>query len=96
MRVIETTAHIGDDGMLRLEMPLEQRNEDVRIAVVVESAPLRSPKPEAIVDKWAAIRAQAGASSLRVPPPGVDNPGPVEPVTLPGPSASEMLISDRR
>lgn len=38
MRVIETTAHIGDDGMLRLEIPTEQRNRDVQIALVVESA----------------------------------------------------------
>ena len=96
MRVIETTAHIGDDGMLRLEMPLEQRNEDVRVAVVVASAPLRSITPEAVVDRWASIRVEAGACGLRVPPPGVDNPGPVEPGRLPWPSASEMLISDRR
>ena len=38
MRDFETTAHVGDDGMLRLEVPLEQRNQDVRVAVVVEAA----------------------------------------------------------
>ena len=96
MRVIETTAHIGNDGMLRLEMPLDQPNQDVRVAVVVESAPPFASAPEAIADKWVSIRGQAGVSGLRVPPPGLDNPGPVEPVTLPGLSASQMLINDCR
>ena len=96
MRVIETTAHVGDDGMLRLEMPLEQRNQDVRVAIVVESAPYQSPASSPMADKWATVRERADAAGLRVPPSGMDNPGPVEPVTLPGPSASQMLINDRR
>jgi len=37
MRVIETTGHIGSDGMLRLEVATEQRNQDVRVALVMES-----------------------------------------------------------
>ena len=96
MQVIETTAHVGEDGMLRLEMPLEQHNQDVRVAVVVESTPPRLPASVSTEDKWSAVRGKLGATGLRVPPPGVDNPGPVEPITLPGPSASQMLINDRR
>ena len=96
MQVIETTAHVGEDGMLRLEMPLEQRNQDVRVAVVVESTPPRLSASAATSDKWSSVRGQPGAAGLRVPPPGVDNPGPVEPVALPGPAASQMLVNDRR
>ena len=96
MRVIETTAHVGPDGMLRLEVPLDERNQDVRVAVVVESAPTRSSQPERSDDKWAAVRSQLEAAGFRVPPPGCTNSGPVNPIDLPGPSASEMLISDRR
>lgn len=58
MRVFETTAHIGDDGMLRLEVPLEQRNQDVRVAVVVESAqPAAAGGATAAVPIWEQFQA---------------------------------------
>jgi hypothetical protein len=94
MRVIETTAHVGPDGMLRLEVPLEQRSQDVRVAVVVEWTPTQQPNPTD--DRWASVRTRLAGTGIRVPPPGVDNCGPVDPVDLPGPSASEILINDRR
>jgi hypothetical protein len=94
MRVIETTAHVGSDGMLRLEVPLEQRDGDVQVAVVVESSPALPPTSAA--DKWAPIRSHLEAAGMRVPPPGLGNAGPIEPVSLPGPPASELLIRDRR
>ena len=96
MRVIETTAHVGPDGMLRLELPTGNPNQDLHVALVVE--PVRSPLAtcEQAQDRWASVRQRLEAAGLRVPPPGVQNAGPVEPVELPGMSASEMLIRDRR
>ncbi len=94
MKVIETTAHVGSDGMLRLEVPLQRRDQDVHVAVVVESP--ATPPPASAADRWAPLRTSLEAAGIRVPAPGVDNAGPVEPVSLPGPSASEMLIRDRR
>lgn len=82
--------------MLRLVVPLEQRSQDVRVALVVESTPERRPKPDQIDDPWASVRDGLTGTGIRVPAPGVNNCGPVEPVVLPGPSASEMLINDRR
>lgn len=96
MRVIETTAYVGSDGMLRLEVPLEQRSQDVRIALVVESPPLLMLKPGPIDDRWGSMRNRVAGTSIRLPAPGVTNGGPVEPVVLPGLSASETLINDRR
>jgi hypothetical protein len=92
MKIIETKAHVDADGMLRLEFAVEQRNQDVQVALIIESPAAPAPA----TDKWAATRAQLEAGGLRVPPPGLDNPGPVEPESLPGMSASEILIRDRR
>jgi hypothetical protein len=94
MRIIETTAHVGPDGMLRLQVPVEQPNRDVQVALVIESPPTPTPTP--VADRWAAVRARLEAGGIHVPPPGLDNPGSVEPESLPGPSASEILIRDRR
>jgi hypothetical protein len=94
MRVIETTAHVGSDGVLRLAVPVAQRDRDVHVALVVDSAgPAASASP---ADTWASVRPALEIAGIRVPPPGVDNPGAVKPLSLPGPSASEMLIRDRR
>jgi len=75
---------------------MEQRSQDVRVALVVESTPAQRPKSDQIDDRWASVRDRLAGTGIRVPAPGVENCGPVEPVVLPGPSASEMLINDRR
>jgi hypothetical protein len=96
MRVIETTAHVGSDGLLRLEVAIEQRNQNVRVAVVVESSSAQLPPPNGLEDAWAAVHARLEAGGVRVPSPGTDNAGPVKPVELPGTPASQLLIGDRR
>ena len=96
MRVIETTAHVGSDGMLRLEVPVEERERDVRVTVVMESPQPGLPNQASPVDRWASCRTKLESAGIRVPPPGVDNSGPVKAVVLPAPSASQVLISDRR
>jgi hypothetical protein len=82
--------------MLRLEVPVEQRDQDVHIAVVVESAGTTSSEAELVGDMWAPIRSQLESAGMRVPPPGCKNAGLVSPIELPGPAASAMLVSDRR
>ena len=94
MQVIETTAHVGPDGMLRLEVPTDQKNQDVQIALVVE--PVRPQMEGSTGDRWAPIRERLVAAGLSVPPPGLQNAGRVEPVELQGPTASEILVGDRR
>ena len=96
MRVIETTAHVGNDGLLRLEVPLDERNQDVRVTVVVES-PLPSAKEaDSIADPWAPYRAKLEASGVQVPPPGAWHPRHGDPLRFDGPSVSETLVKDRR
>ena len=56
MRIIETTAHIGSRRhAVRLEVPLEQRNQDVRVAVVVDTSPstlTSETSPPTEEDQW--------------------------------------------
>ena len=78
MRVIETTAYVGNDGMLRLEVPLDQRNQDVRIALVVESEPtpaISEPEPTMpIWDQFQRIVADATPEDVaRLPADGAKN-----------------------
>lgn len=96
MRVIETTAHVGSHGMLRSELPLEQYNQDVRLAVVVEAIVPLSNVVENPNDRWALVRDRMTASGFHIPPAGLENAGAVAPLELPGISASEMLVSERR
>ena len=93
MQIIEATAHVGGDGILRLEVPVAQRDRDVQVALVVESPPAPAAPG---VDKWAAVRARLEAGGIHVPPPGSGRLEPFELIALPGPTASEILIRDRR
>ena len=36
MTTIQTTAHIGRDGVLRLELPTDEREQDVEVTVLVQ------------------------------------------------------------
>lgn len=96
MTAIERTVYVGPDGMLRLEIPVKERNRDVAVVVVVHDEPAANRASDAREDSWAACRQKLEGAGMRVPPPGVTNAGPVVPVDLPGPPASEILIRDRR
>ncbi|MDD4888995.1 MAG: hypothetical protein PHU85_03625 [Phycisphaerae bacterium] len=93
--VIETTAHVGDDGILRLEIPVPERNQDVQVMVTISS-----PGPQ-VEDDWAELREKIRKNPelgkiFELPPPGRRKYVPFEPNEMPGPSASEILIRDRR
>lgn len=102
MATIETTANVGPDGVLRLEMPIGRAGQTVK--VVLEVLPqLPAPIPPAQLtpvaedDPWRDYRATpVEAEGIALPPPGRRKYRPVVPVDLPGPSASEILIRDRR
>jgi hypothetical protein len=96
MRVIETIARVGPDGMLRLELPVGQPNQDLQVALVVEPMQPRAPAAESLDDRWASVRGRLTAAGFSVPPPGLNPGAPAEPLELPGMSASEMLVRDRR
>ncbi len=96
MQVIETTAHVSPDGMLRLELQAGQPNQEVQVAVVVEPIPPQAPNSPQPDDRWASVREKFVAAGFRVPAPGLNNIAPIRPIELPGISASELLIGDRR
>lgn len=99
MRVIETTAYVGADGMLRLEVPLEQRDQDVRVALMVESQPPKvdaEPHSSSAHDPWASYREKLKGSGIQFPAPGSWTPRGSAPLRFEGRSASETLVGDRR
>lgn len=103
MVAIETSGHVDKDGMLRLEVPVPQRDRDVQVVVVVQTevppvaqteAPLAS---EAKDDPWAEWRKKKLPPWLKLPEPGSRHSTPPEPFDAgDGLSASDMLVEDRR
>jgi hypothetical protein len=93
MDTIETIAPIGPDGVLRLEVPVSEKNRDVDVTVVVR--PLDTSLPQK--GGSAGLRGGNGAS-IRLPSPGAWNQETVVPLDLgtSGLSAAEMLVRDRR
>jgi hypothetical protein len=101
MRVIETTARVGPDGILRLQVPIEQRDADVRVAAVVESAPPRPAMPltdvkSASNDPRARYRGQLRSAGVDVPKADSWSTRQAEPLRFEGPPASQTLVEDRR
>jgi hypothetical protein len=99
MTTIETTANVGSDGVLRLEVPIGQAGQALKIVLVI-TPQLPVPTQSALAcedDPWREYRAKlAGVEGITLPPPVRREYRRVEPIDLPGPSASEILIRDRR
>jgi len=97
MQILEATTHVGPDGILRLAVPIEARDRDVRVAIVVESAGQpATPPPASEIDGWAPYRAKLEAAGLRSPPPGSWRPRVAELLEFDGPPVSQTLVEDRR
>lgn len=80
MRTIETTVHVGSDGVLRLDMPvghLGHRDQDLNVLLVIQP---HVPDAGAIV--W--------------PEPGSWNHALPDPIDVGDPPASQTLVEDRR
>lgn len=105
LETIETTAHVGPDGILKLEVPVTQRDQNVNVTLVVQpevppggSAALR-PTLEHLRrhgELRAKLRAIGAEDKIRLAPPGPRHDLALEPVELSGPAASQLLIEDRR
>jgi hypothetical protein len=97
MQTIETTAHVGPDGILRVEAPVAVKDKDVSVVITLRLAKRTTGrnerKKEASVKRKNAKREPA-LGDLRSWPRW--KPSPYVPLALPGPSASDMLVSDRR
>jgi hypothetical protein len=100
MRALETSAHVGSDGILKLELPVGEADRDVQVVVVIEAQRGTETNPasqeRASSNRAASVRKEV--PGVRFPDAGSWNLCPVEPLRLqkPGPSASEMLVNDRR
>jgi hypothetical protein len=92
METIELSAHVGQDGLLRIEVPVADRNRDVRVSLIVHPAAQGAPSSSAQGVGAAPIE------TIRAPLAGSWNREPVsmlEPKAA-GPSTSELLVGDRR
>ena len=43
MKTIEIASHVGEDGILRLEVPVDVRNQDLDVLVVVNPVSRQAP-----------------------------------------------------
>jgi len=102
MQVIETTAHVGSDGMLRIAVAMnERRDQDVRVAVVVDSSPRQSDfvpddKSSPVADPWAAYSAKLEAAGVAVPPVDSWSTRTTEVLRFDGIPVAQSLVEDRR
>jgi hypothetical protein len=97
MTAIQRTIHVGEDGILRLELPVDQKNRDLKVVVVVEtSAPDESRSAPHTHDPWAIYRARLEAAGFRVPTPGSWAERQAAPLEVQGAAVSQTLVEDRR
>ncbi len=102
MSTIQLSAHVGSDGVLRLEVPVTERDRDVDVILVVRAQD-EPPQREGAVpgqSGMADVASLVGENgvSIRFPPPGGWSGEPV--AALDGGaselSASDLLVRDRR
>lgn len=98
MVTIQKTVHIGNDGVLRLELPLAEKERNVQVVVMVSEA---TPPAGGGADPWHELRENLSQQPERgngmiLPLPGPSKWRDFDPIELPGPSASEILLRDRR
>ena len=102
MRAVEATAHVGADGMLRIEVAVnERRDQEVRVAVVIESPPQQFASPSearslSASDPWARYRTKLEAAGGRVPQPESWSARKSELLRFEGSPISQSLVEDRR
>jgi len=99
MVTIETTTHVGADGILRVEAPVALRNQDVRVVLVVQAHPSqRNDGEQEPATRDGAREARLKVAGIIPPPKGAWNSVPVEALALeiPGSSISETVVNDRR
>ena len=71
MAAVQTTVHVGADRVLRLELPVEERDCDVTVTVTVDSAqPGQVSGTGRGTDLPAPDFRRLVEAGIRVPPPG--------------------------
>lgn len=90
MRVYETTTHVGNDGRLRLDLPVDEKGQDVHVAVVVEAQPKAGSS--SVMDQHARLR----STGISVPEPGSWSRRKRARLAVTGPLVSQTLVEDRR
>ena len=99
MTTIQTQTYVGPDGVLKLELPVEERDRQVQVVVVVQAKETsmdqahRSGTPAAGSSDQMARLAAAG---MGVPERREWLPRSVPPLPTQGKLASESLVEDRR
>jgi hypothetical protein len=93
MRVYETTTHVGSDGRLRLDMPVQEKGQDVQVAVVVE--PKASDSLSA-GDSLQADRSKLEAAGVSIPALGAWSRRKTPRLVVAGLPVSQTLLEDRR
>ena len=95
MLTVETSAHVGPDGMLRVETLVGIRDQDVRVVLVVQEEPPEKAGGSK-ADAGKSVTERLKAAGIVSPSAGAWNPVPYEPLEIPGPPLSETLVQDRR
>jgi hypothetical protein len=96
MLTVETTTHIGSDGILRLETPVAIKDHDVRVVLVVQEEPPATSAEKKPGEVRTSVAERLKAAGIISPPKGAWNAVPYEPPDIPGPPISETLVNDRR
>ena len=81
MQTINVKSHIGPDGILRLELPVDWRDQDVHITVMISELPGDAQSPH---------------NNIHWPKHGSWNSKIPTRIVVDGPPVSQTLIADRR
>ena len=92
MTTIQTHAYVGTDGVLTLRLPVNQREQQVQVVVVVQSEAAEDVVPVGW-DRELLDRLSAAGARL---PRKVDWSHSIPPVHTVGLPASQTLVDDRR
>ena len=83
MQTIDTKVHIGTDGILRLELPVESRDQDVRVTIQINDGPT-------------GVSSAGLPAYMRAPSPRNSQRTEFARIEVKGKTVSQQLIDDRR
>lgn len=92
MRTIQTHSYVGSDGVLTLRLPVEQRDQQVQVVVVVQP---ETGENAALLGWDSEMSERLLAAGARLPR-NVDWSHSVPPLQTAGIPASQTLVDDRR
>jgi hypothetical protein len=96
MTAIQTTVHVGSDGMLRLAVPIQERDRDLTVTVTFDPTNRVSVPAANGGSDLTAERQRLVAAGIRVPTSRASTVRMMPPLDLAGRPVAETLIEDRR